>query len=214
MYFDHVQYSKKQYYNRTTIKTANGPLVLSVPVATSGRSHETMIHEAKIDNSGKWKRDHWKALQLAYGKAPYFGDYSKFFSGVYERDWELLTDLNRAILRQVLEWLDINVRWLEWGDVNPVGQKSDLVLDMCRKVGCKHYIFGKMGEEYADREAFADAGIDIHFQDYKHPTYDQQFMQQGFLPYMSVVDLLFNEGPKSKDILLLGNVTRGEILRQ
>ena len=212
VFFDHVQYSKKQYYNRNTIKTQHGPLTLSVPVVTSGKSRETMLHEAMIAKNSTWRRDHWKAIELAYRKAPYFAQYAPFFKEVYEKDWDSLADLDRTILKKLLEFLDIKVKWLEWDDIDPHGEKSDLVLDMCVKAGCTHYIFGAQGEEYADVQAFKDAGVTPYFQEYKHPEYSQQFPQLGFLPYMSVIDLLFNEGPRSKGILLSGNATREDVL--
>ncbi len=211
VWFDHIQYSKDEFYNRNKIKGANGPITLTVPVNTKGKSFEVLLDEAEIDNSQNWKRDHWKAIQFAYRNAPYWEDYGPFFEDVYKQEWKFLGNLNKHILKQILEWLEIKVKWLEWNDVNPEGEKSGLVLDMCKKVGCSVYIFGGLGENYADKEAFTEAKIIPYFQKYNHPEYSQRFPKQGFVPYLSVIDLLFNEGPKSKEIIMSGNVSREDL---
>lgn len=88
------------------------------------------------------------------------------------------------------------------------GKGSGLVLDMCVKLNADKYIFGEQGENYADKEAFRKAGVEVYFQKYSHPTYKQK--GRDFLPYMSVIDLLFNEGEKSYDILMSGNIVNLE----
>jgi hypothetical protein len=139
---------------------------------------------------------------MAYGKAPYFMRYRDFFADVYDREWTHLAELNDHMLRWFLDTLSITVDFRLASDYEFRGAKSDLVLDMCRTLGTDRFIFGAMGRDYADVEAFQDAGIDVVFQDYRHPVYPQ--LHGGFAPYMSVVDLLFNCGDDSRDILLSG----------
>ena len=74
---------------------------------------------------------------------------------------------------------------------------------MCLKLGAKKYIFGSQGKNYADERAFLSNGVTPYFQDYIHPIYNQLYA--GFLPYMSVIDLIFNHGTKSYDILMSNN---------
>jgi hypothetical protein len=90
------------------------------------------------------------------------------------------------------------------------GAKSDLVLNMCRQLNADVYVFGAQGRDYADVAKFRARGVVPYFQDYRHPVYRQLYGE--FLPYMSVIDLLFNEGPRSREILLSGNVTRTDVL--
>jgi hypothetical protein len=80
---------------------------------------------------------------------------------------------------------------------------------MCRQLKADVYIFGSQGRDYADVGKFLAAGVEPYFQDYRHPTYGQ--LHGKFLPYMSAIDLLFNEGPRSRDILLSGNDTRADV---
>ncbi len=80
------------------------------------------------------------------------------------------------------------------------GEKSDLVLDLCKKMKADVFIFGETGKTYAKVEDFESSGIKIIFQDYKHPKYTQ--VHENFVPNMSIIDLLFNCGPKSLEILM------------
>lgn len=208
--FDQVQYQPKDWNNRNQIKTQQGPIWLSVPVLRKGYLEKT-ISDIEINNSEPWARKHLKSLQLAYAKAPYFNQYADFFQEIYSRRWERLVDLNEAMLRGFMEILDINVPIRSAGEWEFQGEKSDLVLDMCRQVGAHNYIFGAMGRDYAEMSSFEAAGISIHFQDYAHPVYPQ--LHGEFVSHLSIVDLIFNCGEESRDILLSGNVTSDDILR-
>ncbi len=81
---------------------------------------------------------------------------------------------------------------------------------MCRKLGAKVYIFGALGRDYADVASFRAAGVDVMFQDYKHPVYPQ--LHGEFIPHLSIVDLLFNCGDRSREILMSGNSMKAELL--
>jgi hypothetical protein len=107
--------------------------------------------------------------------------------------------------------LAIEVRFELMNDYQFEGAKSDLVLDMCRKTNADIYIFGAQGRDYADVDSFARAGIVCHFQDYRHPEYRQ--LHGPFVSHLSVVDLLFNCGGNSLDILMSGNITRDELVK-
>jgi len=104
----------------------------------------------------------------------------------------------------MLKALSIDIPIVKASDYNFSGYKSDLVLDMCVQLGAEKYIFGALGKDYADEKSFCEKGIDIYFQNYKHPEYRQ--LHGSFLPYMSAIDLLFNEGEHSREILFQGNI--------
>ncbi|HTY98205.1 MAG TPA: WbqC family protein [Rhodocyclaceae bacterium] len=208
--FDQVQYQPKDWNNRNRIKTAQGPLWLSVPVLRKGYLERT-ISDIEINNAEPWGRKHWRSMKIAYAKAPYFGRYAAFFEDVYGRRWERLVDLNAHMLHWFLDVLGIKVPVRSAGEWDFGGEKSGLVLDMCRQVGASGYIFGALGRDYADQAAFAAAGIGLHFQDYRHPSYPQ--LHGEFVSHLSIVDLLFNCGDESRDILLAGNVDRATLER-
>ena len=211
VHFDEVQYQKKNFLNKNFIKGSDGkPLRLTVPVQTSGR-FDQRIAETRIDNRAPWARKHWKSLQSVYAKAPYFKHYADFFEHVYAREWNFLVDLNRCLMDFIFDALNIDVVQLHMGEGQFVGKSNDLVLDMCRKLGADLYIFGSGGLDYACAEDFAVSGIELCFQEYDHPTYPQ--LHGDFVSGLSVVDLLFNCGDDSGEILFAGNVRRAMPVR-
>ena len=204
--FNQVQYLPKDWNNRNKIKTDKGSLWLTVPVLRSGYREKT-IAEININNDTRWNIKHWKSIKQFYGKAPYFNRYSNFFEDVYiKKEWEYLIDINEYMLKWFLDELSIKTKFLDAKEYYLKGKKSDLVLDMCKKLKAKTYIFGKHGTDYADLVSFEENNIDIIFQDYRHPKYHQLY--PGFIPYLSIIDLLFNYGPNSKEILLRNNIEK------
>jgi len=200
--FDNVQYDRRGWTNRNFIKTVNGPLMLSVPVL-SKKHMEKKIKNIEIV-PGNWARKHMKSIELAYKKAPHFATHFSGIGAIVDlyADGGLLSELNTDILRYVLRSLGIQLPLVMASDYEFEGEKSNLVLDMCRKLGATEYIFGGEGERYADQEAFKAAGIVPHFQKYEHPIYEQ--LHGEFVPRMSVLDLLMMAGSDSLGILTCG----------
>lgn len=210
IFLDNTQFEKNSFTNRNKIKTANGPIWLTVPVLAKDHFNKT-TKELEIDNSKDWRASHWKSIYLNYKKAPFFNKYADFFEDVYKKEWQFLSDLNEYMLKWFLNELGIKVKYHKGSELNLKGHKFDLVSDMCKKLGADLYIFGILGRDYAEKERFIKQGIKIYFQDYKHPAYPQSW--GGFLPYMSVIDLLFNRGPKSLEVLMENNITKNELLK-
>lgn len=199
--FDIAQYQTKDYNNRNKIKTNTGAIWLSVPVESKDH-FQKKICDIRIINNG-WNRKHLKSIQLAYQKAPFYKEHIGRLEAILAARYDFLTDLNTEILRYSLDALGIRIPIVKASDYDFEGYKSDLVLDMCVKLKADNYIFGAQGKNYADVASFTEKGIGVHFQSYIHPEYRQ--LHGEFEPYMSLIDLLFNEGPRSKEILMSGN---------
>ena len=210
-YFDDVQYLVKDWNNRNKIKTSSGDMWLTVPVLTKGY-REKPIRSIEINNSIDWRKKHWQSIYLNYKKTPYFKNYADSFEHVYKSEWNYLADLNEHMLKWFLRELGIEVKYYKASELNFEGYKSALVLDMCKKLGADIYIFGALGKDYAEEERFNKEGVDVYFQGYKHPIYPQ--LHGDFLPYMSIIDLLFNCGDKSLEILMDGNINKETLLNK
>ena len=117
---------------------------------------------------------------------------------------------NVHILKFFLNELKIEVPIVKLSDLKICGQKSDLVLNMCKQLKAKTYIFGGEGKNYADQEKFRGSGVEPIFQEYNHPEYQQ--IHGDFISHLSIIDLLFNCGPECYDILMYGNLTKDKIL--
>ncbi|MCK4909463.1 MAG: WbqC family protein [Planctomycetes bacterium] len=199
---DTVQFVKRGpfgWIHRNRIRTADGTLWLTIPVLTSGKYHQA-INETKIDNSRPWRRKHWESIRRAYQSAPYFQPHKKFFENLYRQKWGDLTALNETVIRYLLEQFKLPVKITKTSELKTTGQKADLIIDLCRRLGADTYVHGPHGEDYIDKQKFADNNIKCIWQEFHHPVYPQQY--EPFLEGVSAIDLLFNCGPKSRDIIL------------
>ena len=208
-FFDVAQYQTKDFNNRNKIKTHSGEIWLSVPVESKNHFGKS-VGEIRIVQDG-WQRKHFKSISMAYQKAPYFREYIEQIEDVLiKQSFETLSALNLAVLRMAMRNLQISTPIVKASEYAFKGAKSDLVLDMCVQLKADVYAFGAQGRDYANVGSFRAAGVEPYFQDYRHPQYGQ--LHGEFKPYMSVIDLLFNEGPRSRDIVMSGNDTREQLL--
>jgi hypothetical protein len=198
--FDGVPMEGSGFENRQQIKTAQGIQWLTVPVR---RSLDTPIRDVRIANDQNWARKHWRSIELAYQKAPYFKQYGPGIHDVLSKPYEKLVDVNAAVLGYYMNAFGITTPVVKASDYNFEGTKSALVLDMCKKLGATSYMFGSQGRDYADVPSFERAGIAVSFQDYQHPTYPQ--LHGGFVSHMGCLDLLLNVGgEQGRRIILEG----------
>ncbi len=202
---DNVQFEKNSFNNRNKVKTANELTWLTVPVQTKGK-FGINLNEIKIDPKQLWQKKHLNTIMFNYKRAPYFDDYFSFFEDIYQRKWERLIDLNLFILDYLFKMLEIDTKIILASSLEIYEKKSELVLNICKYYKSDIYISGKLGKDYLIADDFKQAGIEIYYQDYLHPEYKQLF--RGFQPYLSIIDLLFNHGSKSKEILLSGEFNK------
>ena len=196
---DNVQFTKNDWQNRNKIKTASGELILTVPVL---HKFQQRLSEVQIDSKQPWARKHWRALETNYRKAPYFKEHGPFFRRVFERPWEKLNDLNAEILFYLVEALGIKTKIIRSSDLALKGEATDRMIEICKTLGAQTYLSGAYAAGvYLDTERFKREGIELIFQEFEPPRYPQLFPEAGFIPELSIVDLLFNCGPRSLEIL-------------
>lgn len=199
---DNVQYDKHSWRNRNCIKTAQGVQWLTVPVLTKGRG-KPLINDVLIDNATDWRGSHWKSIKQNYSKALFFDKYSHIFETVYDLSWALLSGLDVAIISELREALGIQTKVTLASDLRT--REEDRVrrlIAICQEFGADEFIEGDAGKDYLEGEgeaAFDKAGIQLIYHNYQHPVYKQLYGE--FVPYLSAIDLLFNCGPDSLDIL-------------
>jgi len=199
---DNVQYQHKYFQNRNKIRSSNGETWLNVPVLTKGR-REQLINEVEIDNREvRWREKCWGSISLNYQKAPFFERYRNSFKNLYEKEWYLLFDLNAFIITYIARELNLNVKLVKASELQVSGSGERLILDICKELGAKTYISGVSGiagRGKAFESEFLKEGIEVVYQEFRHTTYHQVY--QPFLPNMSIIDLLFNEGLRSLAII-------------
>ncbi|MBN1824041.1 MAG: WbqC family protein [Endomicrobiales bacterium] len=199
VYLDDVQYKKREFQNRNKIKTPNGAHWLTVPVITKD-SYLQQIREVRTNPDENWENEHLQSLRHNYGRTPFFKDHEGFFAGLFSKDWEKLMDVSLEITGYFSSFLKIGTRCGFASEFGVSSTSSQRIVDICIKAGADTYLSGAGGREYMEMELFEKNNIKVVFQEFSHPRYPQLFGE--FIPYLSIVDLVFNCGPESaKNIL-------------
>ena len=167
----HERFPKRTYRNRCYINTVQGTDRLVVPV---GRHGGILTSEVRIDYSQKWLTRHWRSIQSAYGKAPYFEHYGHTLRDVLFMKYDFLVELNGALLSLCLDWLGLSIPILETGRYEK--EPSEAVMDLRNTIIVKK----STGSQETD-----------------FPFKYQQVFGSKFVPDLSVVDLIFCTGPEA-----------------
>jgi hypothetical protein len=181
-------YKSKSVLNRNKIKTPQGGQWLTVPV--KGGIHQ-LIKEVEISYEKDWPETHLKTLFHNYKKGPSYQKIVPFIEKTYAKKYRLLVNLNHDLNCQIFELLQINPKIVFASDLKPEGQKSDLIIDLLKKAGADSYLSGVGAKDYLDEKKFKNEGIELLWQDFKHPVYPQLWGE--FIPNLSVIDYLFNK---------------------
>jgi len=190
---DDVQYSKNNFFNRNSIKTSNGPLLLSIPVLHK-RNPKAHINEIHVNASVDWKTKHWKSLQLAYRKAPFWDSFAEELDYLYHSNPG----------DQLIEWLMpfINFMAAALGISKPLIRSSELginstqnqkLVDICKLLSGTHFIVKSGTEDYHPPELFRQEQIEFSYLSYSKIEYPQ--LHGDFAPSLSALDYLMNCGP-------------------
>ena len=198
--YDDTQYTRRDWRNRNRIKTADGLTWLTIPVSVKNKYHQ-LIAETEIQDP-HWAASHFRSLELNYRRAAHFGDYAGLIEGLYREAAKetLLSKVNELFLRALCEALSIPTRITQSSSYGDEGQKTDRLVSICLQAGATDYLSGPAAKAYLEPEKFAAHGISLHFMDYDgYSPYRQLF--GAFEPQVSIVDLLFNEGPHARQFM-------------
>lgn len=196
LFFDDTDYTPRSWRNRNRIKTANGAIWLSVPVL---HTRGVLIEKAEIDYTNRWVDKHILSLSQAYAKAPHFADYSPALFAALSAGHRTISELNVAVTRIIMQMLAIHTPTRMASDLSAQGSKDERLVDLARKAGASVYLSGPSAKGYIRPQLFADAKIDLEYKTYDYPEYPQ--LHGPFEPQVTVLDLIFNCGPRSREFL-------------
>jgi len=198
---DTVQYHKNEWQNRNRIKGQNGAQWVTVPVSYRFPQSILEVGIAAPNGSSNWARKQVAAIEQAYVKAPYLELYWPKLREVLQQPWQRIADLNTAIICCLGEMLGCQAPLhlasrMEADSTDP----TERLILLCKELGGDAYLSGQEGRSYLDREKFVDAGIELWFQEVEAPVYPQ--LHGLFISHLSVIDMLFNLGPATSEMIL------------
>lgn len=185
----HDSYRKQTYRNRCLIAGPNGVEALTVPVE---RPQDTLLHhtpmkDMRISDHGNWRHIHWNALVASYSDSAFFEYYADDIRPFYEKRWDYLLDFNEAIYNAMCSLLDIDLSGKQ------IKRTSQYWMD--GEVGCSD---DSHKQEYKDFRDVIDAKRPLPDSSFSPREYYQVFARKhGFIPNLSILDLLFNMGPEA-----------------
>ena len=208
VFLDDIQYTRRDWRNRNRIRTKDNWAWLTVPVIQKDKFHQPLL-ETRIDNSVNWRHKHLQSIHHNYSRSPYFNLYFPYFESLYNKQWTYLVDLCYETIYYLCEKLNIHTPTLKSSELNAGGLKDEKILAICRKLNASHYLTGDKAKDYLSAEVFLEQNIVLEYHEYMHPEYSQQF--PCFVPYLSVIDVLFNLGEKSGEILIQKRMNAGDL---
>ena len=190
---DDTQYDKK-FTNRNKIKVPGNWIWLTVPI---NKKHKFVANKiVEINNEENWQSDHFKKINHSYSNSEFFKkNYKTFFEKIYSKKWDHLFTLNYELIIQLIDWLDIKIEVIKESELNVKGNSTERLVNISKKIGAETYVSGIGGKEYMNKKMFETNNIKIEYQNFKCPIYKQVFNSE-FIPNLSIIDLLFNIGPK------------------
>ena len=194
---DTVQYKKNEFQNRNRIKTAQGWQWLTVPVTYR---YPQKIRQVAVNPAVNWQRKHLEALRTHYRKAPFFEAYIGKFEQFNQQPFTRLTEVNISCIRLLMALLGLDRELVLASSLQVESLDPTLrLVEICRAMRADTYLSGRDGAKYMDLTMFSNGDIQVVFQNFRHPEYCQAY--GSFQPNLSVIDLLFNCGPESLNIL-------------
>lgn len=214
LFADELPFAHRSLRNRNRIKTPEGPRWLTVPVKRFAIG--TPVCEVRIDESTDWRARHSAMLDHNYRRSPFFEPVSGLLRTLYNRRYSSIADLSIAFTVAIADIVGIPTRIAISSEINlehelklHLGKENrtpgNRILFYLDYFGADTFYEGASGRGYVDCDTVSKAGKKVLFQKYTCIPYRQNF--GPFIPYLSVIDLLFNDLPHAKEIITGGTRT-------
>ncbi len=201
VFLDNTQFAKRSWQQRNYIKLNEKKHLITVPVITKNKFNQK-VNEVEIDYNNFQVSKFLKTIESAYKKTDYFSLYFEIFEEILNRKYKFLSELNIDVILNVCKILKISDKFIK---ASSIGLETDFTnidqLDMiCKKRFSNHYLSTVGAKEYLkDLKIFPLSKARIEYFQYKIKEYAQ--LGSDFIPNLSIIDLLFNEGPNSLNII-------------
>lgn len=204
--FDDVQFprGKQHFGHRNLIKSPNGESKW-LTVTLKDKNSLKNFNEVELSTEVDWKNSHLNLIKSFYRKTRYFDKYFSLLESILTKDFPSLSHLNVAIIKEFLNVMDIHTQIVFSSDICKGNGLSgnEKILFILKSLEADRYVSGT-GEgsmRYINESEFKNNNIELVWQHYEHPVYDQIFPEKGFLKNLCFLDLLFVAGENSRKVL-------------
>lgn len=196
VFFDDVQYTKKDWRNRNFIRGKSSNILLSIPVKTKGKNFQ-LIKDTLIDNNSDWRKKHYNSIINCYNKSPFLEKYHFILEELYlKNEWQSLSEFNIFSTKIIAESLNIETDWHRSSTLSKKGTKAgEKAIEICNELNCTHFINGPSSKKFLNLDLFKENKIEVEFINYIYPEYKQLYIP--FCHNVSILDLIFNCGSNS-----------------
>jgi len=198
---DDVQFPRKTtWITRNRFKNDQGTLWMTIPVRKRGLGLQK-ISEVKICQAGNWKKKHLRSLQSSYAHAPFLLDHLGLMERVLSLRYDGLLDLNLEIINYILSYLKIQTQMVLISELGVKGKGTPLIIDICKSLGATQFLVQSSALAYYDKVQFKSEGLELV--SFKKPEYIYPQLWGEFITNLSVLDMMFTCGTKTRDIVLV-----------
>jgi hypothetical protein len=202
VFLDTVQFVGRSWHSRNRLKGADGePFWISVPVEAHAR--EARLLDIRISSGQpQWRAKHLHSIRTHLASCHYFSTVYPHLENWLANDYRYLTELNISGIKMISEMLALSPTFVCASELKADGKRTQLLVNVCRKIGATRYYSSAGSRAYLENEMdlFIEAGIDVVYQTWPHPTYPQR--EPGFVSHLSVIDALINIGPQATRSLI------------
>ena len=197
---DQVQFPRRTtWITRNRFKNDQGALWMTIPVLKKGLGFQK-ISAVRISYAENWPQKFQRSFAHAYARAPFLLDYVGAVNKVLLARPELLLELNLEILQALMRYLEIDTRVVRMSELGVSGTGTPLILDIAQALGADRFLVQSSARAYYDPAVFEQAGIELI--SFSKPRYVYPQLWGDFIENLSVLDMLFNCGPRAREIIL------------
>jgi hypothetical protein len=187
------------WISRNRFKNDQGTWWMTIPVWKKGLGLQK-ISDVRICREGRWLHKHLTGLKHAYADAPYFAEHLQFLENLFAAGTDRLIDFNLMIIRHLMLNLGVDTEIRRISELNIKATGDRLLVEICRHFDASAYLVPGAAAKYFNAGLFDKAGIELRTATPRSPVYPQ--LWGNFIPNLSSFDLLFNCGPRARDIML------------
>ena len=201
VFLDDVEFNERSWQQRNKIYKKNSFQYLTVPIKKSG-NHKQKINETEIFDNMFFDK-HLKTIQHTYSKTKYFQKVFPIFKNLEGtiKNTSKLCEINLLLIKTILNLLGEKIDFINSSELNTKSQKSNKLINICKKLNFSKLLnnVGSKGYLDEDKHLFIENNIELYFYEYEAVKYNH--IGDKFIPNLSIIDLLFNEGPNSNKII-------------